>query len=599
MQKKKRKTTTKSGQTNFRKKKKASQHKGRNKTITSQHAIGETFFANAEEGILVADGRGIITAINPAFVAITGRKQKDMIGKKVSNLFSDAANRQTFEVMQKELLKNAKWQGEMWNRSSRGDNHPLLLTVVAKTDPRHTKPYYLYLFTDIASHIDNSLPSRNQAYYDSLTGLPNRQLLSDRLTFMISRAKRNNSFIGLLFLDINRFQSINNTLGYSTGDQLLQAIGTRLKSCVREVDAVFRLGDDEFAMILEGISQPEDATRIAKRILNTCAAPFRLSNHEVYATISIGICIFPSDGDTVDQLLKNAQAALSRSKELGINGFQHYKPSMNARVAEEFTIENDLRKALERNQMLVFYQPQIDLITKEIIGAEALVRWMHPQLGMVSPGQFIPLAESNGLIIPIGEWVLKTASMQTKKWQEQYARNFCIAVNLSNRQFQQQDLVSLVERTLRETGLEPQTLELEITESMGMKNPEATLKTLQQLKSMGIRIAIDDFGTGYSSIYYLKKFPINTIKIDRSFVDDIVTDPNDATIVLAMIALAHSLRLTVIAEGVENREQLDYLLRNGCQKIQGFIYSPPVNANGFEQLLADPTLTRNKLFGGD
>ena len=596
MQKKKRKAPGKSGPAVSRKKKAASHRDGKFKSFASANAIGEGFFANAAEGILVTDSRGVITTVNPAFVAITGRKQKDIVGKKVSILFSDASNRKTFEVMQKELEKNAKWQGEVWNRSNRGENHPLLLTVVAKKTPPQKTPYYLYLFTDISSHIDNSMPSRNQAYYDSLTGLPNRQLLNDRLTFMISRAKRSNSFLGLLLLDLNRFQSINDTLGYSTGDQLLQAIGTRLKSCVREVDAVFRLGDDEFAMILEGISQPEDATHIAKRILNTCSAPFRLLNREVYTTISVGICIFPSDGDTVDQMLKNAQAALSRSKDLGINSFQHYQPSMNAKVAEEFTIENDLRRALERNQMLVFYQPQIDLITKEIIGAEALVRWMHPQLGMISPGQFIPLAESNGLIISIGEWVLKTAAVQAKKWQEQYDRNFCIAVNLSNRQFQQQDLVSLVERTLGETALEPHTLELEITESMGMKNPEATLKTLQQLKSMGIRIAIDDFGTGYSSIYYLKKFPIDTIKIDRSFVDDIVTDPNDATIVLAMIALAHSLRLTVIAEGVENREQLDYLLRNGCQKIQGFIYSPPVNANGFEQLLADPTLLRNLVF---
>jgi diguanylate cyclase (GGDEF)-like protein/PAS domain S-box-containing protein len=596
MQKKKQKTAGKPGPAVSRKKMAASHRDGKPKSFASQHAIGESFFTHAAEGILVTDGSGVITTVNPAFVAITGRRQKDLVGKKVSILFSDASNRKTFEVMQKELLKNAKWQGEMWNRNSRGENHPLLLTVVIKTDTQRKTPYHLYLFTDISSHIDNNMPSRNQAYYDSLTGLPNRQLLNDRLTFMISRAKRSNSFLGLLLLDLNRFQSINDTLGYSTGDQLLQAIGTRLKSCVREVDAVFRLGDDEFAMILEGISQPEDATRIAKRILNTCSAPFRLLNREVFTTISIGICIFPNDGDTVDQMLKNAQAALSRSKDLGINSFQHYQPSMNARVAEEFTIENDLRKALERNQMLVFYQPQIDLITKEIIGAEALVRWMHPQLGMISPGQFIPLAESNGLIIPIGEWVLKTASVQAKKWQEQRSRNFCIAVNLSNRQFQQQDLVSLVERTLGETALEPGTLELEITESMGMKNPEATLKTLQQLKSMGIRIAIDDFGTGYSSIYYLKKFPIDTIKIDRSFVDDIVTDPNDATIVLAMIALAHSLRLTVIAEGVENREQLDYLLRNGCQKIQGFIYSPPVNANQFEQLLADPTLLRNLVF---
>jgi diguanylate cyclase (GGDEF)-like protein/PAS domain S-box-containing protein len=570
--------------------------KGKNKSSTPANAIGDIFFANAAEGILVVDPKGIITDANPAFESITGRAKKTITGQKISSLFTDESNRSTFETMQKFVAKQGKWQGEIWNRNSHGENQPLLCSVIAKTAPRSAAPYYLYLFTDISSHIDITTPNRNQAYYDSLTGLPNRQLLTDRLTFMINRAKRNNAFLGLLLLDLNRFHSVNDTLGYSTGDQLLQAIGMRLKCCVREVDAVFRLGNDEFAMILEGISQPDDASRIAKRILNTCSAPFKLSNREVYVSLSIGICIFPTDGDSVDHLLKNARAALSRSKEIGVNNYQHYQPSMNAKMVEEFTLENDLRLALERNQLMVYYQPQIDLITKEIIGAEALVRWMHPQLGMVSPGQFIPIAEANGLIIPIGEWVLKTSCIQARKWQDQFSRNFCIAVNLSNRQFQQQDLVALVDRTLKETNLNSQALELEITESMGMKNPTATLKTLQQFKSMGVRIAIDDFGTGYSSIYYLKKFPIDTIKIDRSFVDDIVTDPNDATIVLAMIALAHSLRLTVIAEGVENREQLDYLLRNGCQKIQGFIYSPPVNVNGFEKLLSDPTLLRNLVF---
>ncbi|MBN1127431.1 MAG: EAL domain-containing protein [Chitinispirillaceae bacterium] len=559
-------------------------------------SIGEIFFTDATEGIVVADYHGMVTTVNPAFVAMTGRPEREIIGKPVSLLYDDIRDNELFETIKKELKKSGKWQGELWNRHKNGENHPLLLTVVAKTDPATRRPYFLNLFTDISKHIDVGVTHNDQAYYDALTGLPNRQLLNDRLTFMISRAKRNNAFLGLLLIDINRFHTINDTLGYATGDQLLQSIATRLKSCIREVDTVFRLGNDAFAMILEGISQPDDATRVVKRILSTCSTPFKFMNREVYVTLSIGIGIFPTDGAMFDELMKNAQAALTRSKELGINSFQHYQPQMNATVAQEFTLQNDLRVALEQNQLVVFYQPQVDLITKEIIGAEALVRWMHPQLGMVSPAQFIPIAESTGAIVPIGEWVLKTACLQTKKWQDHFSKELCIAVNLSNRQFQQQDLVSLVEKTLAETGLDPHTLELEITESMGMKNPEATLKTLQQLKSMGIRIAIDDFGTGYSSIYYLKKFPIDTIKIDRSFVDDIVTDPNDAAIVLAMIALAHSLRLTVIAEGVENKEQLEYLLRNGCQKIQGFIYSPPVNPNGFENLIADPSLIRNLVF---
>jgi diguanylate cyclase (GGDEF)-like protein len=398
--------------------------------------------------------------------------------------------------------------------------------------------------------------------------------------------------LSILLLDLNRFHTVNDTLGYTTGDQLLQAIGTRLKTCIRDVDAVFRLGDDEFALILEGVAQPEDASIVAKRILNSCATHFHLSNQDVYASLAIGISTHPTDGNTAEELLKNAQAARKGAKEAGTNHFQHYQPAMNANSIEEFILENDLRRALDNNELMVYYQPQISLISNEVTGAEALVRWMHPKLGMISPVKFIPIAEANGLIVPIGEWVLKTACTQMKQWQKKFTQNLSIAVNLSNRQFQQQDIVAVVARTISQSGIDPHTLELEITESMGMKNPEASLKTLLELKAMGVQIAIDDFGTGYSSISYLKKFPIDTIKIDRSFINDIITDNNDATIVLAMIALAHSLRLTVIAEGVENREQLDYLLNHGCQRIQGFIYSPPVNASGFEKLLADPALLR-------
>jgi diguanylate cyclase (GGDEF)-like protein/PAS domain S-box-containing protein len=551
---------------------------------------------NALEGIMKTDAQGNILAVNPAFTGITGITEQEAKGEKASFLYSNVKNKESCDAMGTALARSGNWRGEVWIRQKKGENHPVLLSAVAEKNAAGATTGYLYLFTDVTHHIDSNEDVRNHAYYDTLTGLPNRRLLTDRLSFMINRSKRNGSFLGLLLLDLNRFHAINDSLGYATGDQLLQSMANRLKSCIREVDAVFRVGDDDFALILEGICQPEDASRVAKRILGTCATPFMLSNHEVYVTLSIGICIYPTDGDSTELLLKNSQAALLRAKEFGVNHFQHYQPNMNAKMLEEFTLENDLRKALDRNQLIVYYQPQVDLITKKVIGAESLIRWNHPRLGMVSPGQFVHIAESNGLIVPIGEWVLKTACEQAKKWQSLYSNEFRIAVNLSNRQFQQQDLLAKVEKTLKDTGLDPRSLELEITESMGMKNPEATLKTLQRLKSMGVQIAIDDFGTGYSSIYYLKKFPIDTIKIDRSFVDDIVTDPNDAAIVLAMIALAHSLKLTVIAEGVENKEQLAYLLDNGCQKIQGFFYSPPVNAHAFEQLLADPTLIRNLVF---
>ena len=292
------------------------------------------------------------------------------------------------------------------------------------------------------------------------------------------------------------------------------------------------------------------------------------------------------DGDNLEALLKNAEAAMNRAKELGINNYQHYKPAMNARAFEQLTLEHNLRKALKQKEFIVYYQPQVDLTANTITGAEALVRWQHPELGMISPAQFIPIAEETGLILPIGEWVLRTACVQAREWTQRFKMPVRMSVNLSARQFQQQDLVTTIDRSLKDARLEPGMLEIEITESLGMKNPEVTLKTLQELKQMGIHIAIDDFGTGYSSLNYLKRFPIETLKIDRSFVGDVPEDPNDAAIVLAIIALAHSLKLSVIAEGVEKKEQLDYLYEHKCDKVQGYFFSPPVTARDFEMFLS-------------
>jgi diguanylate cyclase (GGDEF)-like protein len=417
-----------------------------------------------------------------------------------------------------------------------------------------------------------------------LTSLPNRALLHDRLPILISHAKQNKKIMAILLLDLNRFKLINDTFGYSTGDILLQTVATRLKSCVRDLDAVFRLGDDEFAIVLEKLVQQQDAARVANRILSICSLPFQLGEQELYVTISIGISIFPSDGEEMEVILKNAEAAMHRAKELGSNNYQHYKPTMNSKAFKQLTLELNIRKALRENQFVVFYQPLIDLTTGTITGSEALVRWKHPDLGLISPAQFIPLAEETGLIISIGEWVLRTACHQARLWQNKFGKPLTISVNLSARQFQQQDLVSVVNSALENANLKPEYLELEITESLGMKNPELTLRTLNELKSKGIRISIDDFGTGYSSLSYLKRFPIDTIKIDRSFVSDIQSNTNDAAIVVAIIALAHSLKLKVIAEGVEKPEQAEYLREHGCEKVQGFLYSPPICSDSFEKL---------------
>jgi diguanylate cyclase (GGDEF)-like protein len=339
--------------------------------------------------------------------------------------------------------------------------------------------------THLMSKLDNV---QNHAYYDTLTGLPNRLLLHDRLEFILNHARRNQSFVAVLLLDVNRFKLINDTFGYTAGDELLQNIGERLKSCLRDVDAVFRSGDDEFAIILDDVNQPEDSSKVAQRIVETCAIPFNIADHELYATISIGISIFPFDAQDHEGLLKNAEDAMIRAKDLGINNYQHYKPAMNNRAFEQLTLEHSLRKALIQKEFVVFYQPQVNLKTQKITGAEALVRWNHPELGMISPGQFIPIAEETGLILPIGEWVLITACTQMVKWEEQHKMGLTISVNLSARQFLQQDIVTTVRTILNETGLNPKQLELEITESLGMKNPELTLRTLKELKDMGIHI---------------------------------------------------------------------------------------------------------------
>ncbi len=543
-------------------------------------------FSNTLQGIIATDTRGRITAVNPAFIAMTGFAEKELSGKLPSFLFSNRHDPGLSLSIAAMMETQGKWQGEVLLRLADGTTRPSCLTALSGDD--NGRPYAFYLFGDFAPSSGDAASIDNCAYFDPLTRLPNRRSFGERLLTILDRCREAESFCALLLIDIDKFHSINDMLGFSNGDQLLQSLSNRLKSCVREMDSAFRLGNDEFALVLEAVSHPEDVSMVAKRVLNICAPPFRLSNREIYVTVSIGIGICPSDGTTEDQLLKSAHSALDRAKEFGVNHFQHYHPAMNAKVMEEFMLDNDLRKALQQDELLLHYQPQVDLTTGKIYGAEALIRWMHPQRGVLSPLQFVHLAESNGLIIPMGEWVLKTACIQARKWQERYSKKFSIAVNLSNQQFQQVDITERVACILEETGLDPGSLELEITETVGMKNPESTLKALQKLKSMGVRIAIDDFGTGYSSIYYLKKFPIDSIKIDRSFIDDMAMDPNAATIVLAMIAMARSLNLSVIAEGVETRDQLDYLFGAGCRKIQGFIFGRPVTAPAFEQLLLTP-----------
>ncbi len=424
------------------------------------------------------------------------------------------------------------------------------------------------------------------ANYDALTQLPNRVLLMDRLNQALSRAPWRGRILAVLFCDLDRFKIINDTLGHNIGDHLLKVAAARLTGCVRTGDTVARLGGDEFVIILNDVANTDDITPVAHKILEAFATPFELNNEELFVGTSIGIAIYPNDGQDADTLIKNADTAMYRVKAQGKNAYQLYSPEMNAKASNRLALERDLRRAMERDELLLHYQPQVDSDTQAIVALEALVRWQHPTLGLVPPLDFLPLAEETGLMPLIGEWVLHTAATQTRAWTAQGLPPVRIAVNLSDREFKRTDLIGLIQRTLTNTGLAPAQLELELTEAILMQDTRQAQALLQRLRDLQLHLSIDDFGTGYSSLAHLKRFPVNTLKIDRSFIRDIETNDDDATITSTIIAMAHGLRLNVVAEGVETAAQRDLLRLLGCHHVQGFFYSKPVPAAQMTALLA-------------
>jgi diguanylate cyclase (GGDEF)-like protein len=425
----------------------------------------------------------------------------------------------------------------------------------------------------------------HMAHHDALTGLPNRTLLIDRVQQAIARANRRGGKLGLLFLDLDRFKNVNDSLGHAMGDQLLQAVSARLTACLREGDTAARLGGDEFIISLPDVADGAEAARVAARILAELAKPFTVSGHQLPAEASIGIALYPDDGDNAQTLMRNADTAMYHAKESGRANHQFFSTQMTERVSRRLSTETSLRRALERGEFALHYQPLVELASGRIDGAEALVRWPQPDRRLVSPIEFIPVAEETGLIVPLGEWVLREACTQAQAWQARRP-GLRIAVNLSGRQFRQKDLVGMIEQVLRETGLAPTLLELELTEGILMHHAEDTVHTLARLDEMGVRLAIDDFGTGYSSLSYLKRFPIHTLKIDRSFVQDISTDPDDAAIVTAIVAMARGLNLSVTAEGVETKQQAVFLRSLSCDLAQGYHFGRPMPEMDFAARLA-------------
>jgi diguanylate cyclase (GGDEF)-like protein len=427
---------------------------------------------------------------------------------------------------------------------------------------------------------------RSLAYKDSLTGLPNRLLFGDRLRVAVAQAHRVGQRLAVLFLDLDRLKVINDSLGHSVGDRMIAEVGQRLRTCVREGDTVARLGGDEFTLLLPGITQVVDAAKVAEKVLEVLRAPVHVDGRELFVTASLGISVYPEDGRDAETLLKNADTAMYRAKDQGRDHYQLYTSAMNATALERLALESSLRKALAQDELVLYYQPVLDLASGRVHGVESLLRWRHPEMGLVSPAEFVPLAELTGLILPMGPWTLRTACRQAQAWRRQLSSDLTVAVNLSARQFQQPDLAGQVAAALEEAGLQPRLLELEITESNAMHHAESTIRTLRELKSLGVRLSIDDFGTGYSSLSYLKRFPIDTLKIDQSFIRDISTDPDDAAIATAVIAMARTLELDVVAEGVETEEQLQFLADHGCDRIQGYVFSPAVSAERCGEVLA-------------
>ena len=464
---------------------------------------------------------------------------------------------------------------------------------------------------DITERRETEERIRYLAYYDSVTGLPNRALFKEQVRQALLRAKRFSRRTSLLFLDLDHFKRINDTLGHSTGDKLLHMVAERLSHCVRDCDylarektlpswedgsdgqsTVARLGGDEFVILLSELRTPEDAAIVANRVIKALGDPFVLSHNEVYVSGSIGIASYPDDGDDHELLLKHADAAMYYAKRQGRNRYQFYTKSMNERALERLSMESDLRKAIEKSQFVLHYQPKINIATGVITGCEALIRWHYPGRGFISPLEFIPIAEETGLITPIGEWVLREACFQTKAWQQDGLPSIRVSVNVSTVQCANENFRDDVARALKETGLRAEYLELEVTESLLMRDMDASIELLHQLKALGVQVSIDDFGTGYSSLAYLKRLPLDTLKIDRSFINDITTDPDDASIVSATIALGHNLRLNVVAEGVETEEQLEFLSKHGCDQTQGYMFSKPLAPVDFKEWAGEYMSTR-------
>ncbi|MEW8435103.1 MAG: EAL domain-containing protein [Candidatus Thiodiazotropha sp.] len=545
--------------------------------------LAERAFQNTAEGITVTDVNGDIVSTNPAFEAITGYTHEEVMGQNPRILKSGHHEPSFYRDMWDTLLKAGHWRGEIWNRRKNGDVYPEWLTISAVKDNRGDTTHYVGVFTDITQIKEAQDQINFLAHHDALTQLPNRALFRERFDHALMHARRESNSIALLFLDLDRFKTVNDTLGHPSGDLVLLEVSRRMSNIIRSSDTIARLGGDEFVLLLEEQTSAQHAAVVARKLIDLFSTPMNIGEHELVVTASIGITLYPNDGDDPDLLIRHADRAMYEAKQQGRNTYRFFTQALTEGALERLMMENELRRAISRDELILHYQPIVDIKTRQLRGVEALVRWQHPKQGLIAPGRFIELAEEIGIIGDIGKWVLHTACTQLARWDRDEFRVPRISVNLSVQQIDQ-TLVMQVSDELQISALAPERLELEVTESMLMRNPELSRTVLGELKAIGVNFAIDDFGTGYSSLAYLKLLPLDRIKIDQSFVRDIGRDSNDEAIVRAIIALSKNLGLESVAEGVEYPNQVDFLQKAGSVLAQGYLYSHPVPA---EELYRD------------
>ncbi len=545
------------------------------KEAEAQLHLLASVFRHSGEGLMITNKNNAIVEVNPAFTRLTGYSADEARGMNPRLLASGRTTPEQYQAMWRSIREQGFWLGEIWDRRKDGSVYPKLLSISLVRDAAGEILHHIGAFADISEQKEAEERIRHLALHDALTGLPNRFTLEGRLEQAIALARRENARLAVMFIDLDHFKMINDTLGHPVGDDLLVEVARRLRQSVRASDMVARLGGDEFVIVLTGDGVDLAAAHVAEKILMSIALPCRIDGHELHTTPSIGIAVFPNDGDSVEKLMKNADIAMYHAKSQGRANFQFFAGEMTRTAAERLLLENRLRKAIREHQFLLHYQPQIDMRNGRATGAEALVRWLHPDEGMIAPLKFIPVAEDTGLIVPLGEWILDEACRCVHGWRTQGIAGARMAINISAHQLRQKDFVARVAHALGENGLTGEDIELEITESLAMQDPDATIEILKALRKMGVQLAIDDFGTGYSSLSYLKLLPIHRLKLDRSFVMDIETDPNDAAICAATIALAHNLGLEVVAEGIETERQYDFLRELGCDYGQGYLLSRP------------------------